>query len=311
MANDLLKAYFALAVVCIVWGTTYFAMRIGVNTIPPFLFSGFRQVVAGGILLLFLKITGKLNALTRTNFIRQAIPGILMITLGNGVVGWSEKFIPSGLAALIVSIMPVYIVIVSFVSGVDRKMPNIAIVAGLIMGTLGIILIFNDNLSDLSNPSYFTGMLVAFGAALAWASGSVYTKYKPSKADPLVNAAMQMLIGGIVLLLMSLFLDDFKLIQPVSSDSFWALVYLIVIGSLLSYPCFIYALDKLPVGLASIYAYINPLIALMLGFFLLNEKLTTMSLLALFTTLTGVYFINRGYRQKNHTLRLTSSRREP
>lgn len=294
MGKPLTVAYLALAVVCIVWGTTYFAMRIGVTTFPPFLFSGIRQTIAGGLLLLLLRLFGKTKGIPFRGMIRQAIPGILMITLGNGVVGWSEKYIPSGLAALIVSIMPVYVVIVAFVSGADRNVLNLKVTTGLLLGCLGISLMFSDNIGDLANPQYFAGMVVAFLAALAFASGSVYTKYRPSKMDALTSAALQMLFGGIALLIMSIFLDDFSTIASISASSFWALLYLIVIGSLLSYPCFVYALEKLPIGLASIYAYINPFIALFLGYFFLDERLTWITGLALLAAMGGIYFIKSG-----------------
>jgi len=294
MSKPLTLAYFALAVVCIVWGTTYFAMRIGVTTFPPFLFSGVRQTIAGGLLLLVLRLFGKTSGIPFRTMFRQVIPGVLMITLGNGVVGWSEKYIPSGLAALIVSIMPVYVVIVAFVSGADRNVLNLRVATGLLLGCIGISLMFSDNITDLANPQYFAGMVVAFLAALAFASGSVYTKYRPSKMDALTSAALQMLFGGIVLLLMSLLLDDFSAVSSISASSFWALLYLIVIGSLLSYPCFVYALEKLPIGLAAIYAYINPFIALLLGYFFLDERLTWITGLALLAAMGGIYFIKSG-----------------
>lgn len=298
MKQELSKAYIALGLVCVVWGTTYFFMRIGVETIPPFLFSGIRQTVAGVILIVVLQLTGKLVRLTRRSLVRQAVPGILMISLGNGVVGWSEQYIPSGLAALIVSIMPVYIVFIAFVSGADRRKPNGSILLGLLLGSAGIFLMFGDNLSDLVNPGYVAGMLVAFLAALAWASGSVFVKFRPSGANALTNAAVQMATGGVFLLVMSVWLDDYSAFHDVSPESVWSLVYLIFVGSLLTYPCFVYALEKLPVGLSSIYAYINPFIALLLGFFFLNEKLTWVTALALLAAMGGIFFINNGYRIK-------------
>lgn len=297
MKTDLTRAYLALAVVCLAWGTTYFAMLIGVQTFPPFMFSGIRQAVAGIILLAFLLLSGRLSKLSWRDVLHLCIPGILMISLGNGIIGWTERYIPSGLAALIVSIMPVYIVLINYVSGADRKRPNARILAGLLLGTLGVILIFRDNVKDLANPGYFTGMIVAFIASFAWASGSVYAKYKPVRVNALTNAAIQMTGGGLTLMLAGFFLDDLSEFKTVSTESILSLLYLIVVGSLLAYSCFVYALEKLPVGLVSIYAYINPFIALLLGFFFLHEKLTWTTLLALSATLSGVYFINRGYRK--------------
>ncbi len=305
MDKTLLRAYVALAVVCIVWGTTYFALRVGVETFPPFLFSGIRQVAAGGLLLLGLKLSGKLRNISGKDILHQSIPGILMIALGNGVIGWSERYIPSGLAALITSILPVYIVGINYLSGADRRVPNRSITGGLLLGCVGIVLMFRDNIKDLANPQYFMGMVVAFTACLAWASGNVYAKHKPSKANVLTNAAIQMFSGGIALFLMSTFLDDYSELKHITAESIWSLLYLTVFGSLLAYTCFVYALEKLPIGVASLYAYINPFIALLLGYFLLGEQLTWITGLALIAALSGIYCINRGYQQQKRTKKLT------
>lgn len=299
--RTLWKAYAALIVVCIVWGTTYYALLIGVETFPPFLFSGIRQLTAGVILLTALKLSGNLK-FTRSDFLHQSVPGILMIAFGNGVIGWCERYIPSGLAALIVSILPVYIVIINYVSGADKRKPNNSIIIGLLLGCIGIFLMFRGNLKDLVNPEYLAGMLLSFIACLAWASGSVYAKHKPSTGNVLTNAALQMFSGGAMLFIMSSFLDDYSELQSITPESIWSLVYLTVFGSILAYTCFVYALDKLPIGVASLYAYINPFIALLLGYFLLDESITWITILALVVTLGGVYYINRGYQlQRNFT----------
>tara|TARA_B100000678_G_scaffold225605_1_gene193358 strand:- start:20 stop:922 length:903 start_codon:yes stop_codon:yes gene_type:complete len=295
--NKNLLAYLSLIIVCLVWGSTYFAIRIGVATFPPFLFSAIRQIMAGGIMLVALKIIGKLQ-LRRSDLLNQSITGILMVTLGNGVIGWCERYITSGLAALILSLIPVFVVVISYLFGFDRRRPHILILFGLILGCLGIILIFRDNLKDIANPEYFLGMLIAFGACLAWASGSVFSKFKIlNHKNVFQNAALQLLTGGIALVLFSLFLDDYTELKVISGKSIWALAYLIVFGSIIAYSSFVYALKNLPIGVSSLYAYINPFIAIMLGYFFLNEPLTDITLLALTATLSGVYCINRGYRK--------------
>lgn len=293
--NDLRKAYLALGVVCIVWGTTYSFIRIGVETFPPLLFSGIRHGSAGLLIFGYLLVSGNLKKITRKDIVRQAIPGVLMIALGNGVVGWCERYIPSSLAALILSIMPVYVVVINYVTGIDKKAPNRSVLFGLFLGCVGVGLIFKDNVRDLGNPEYLTGVLVAFVACLSWAAGSVFIKYKPTSLGPIENAAIQLVSGGIVLLLGGLLFDDLSEFESVSAPSIYALIYLIFIGSLLSYICFMYALEKLPVGLASIYAYINPFIALLLGFLMLDEAISWTMGLALLATLTGVWYINKGY----------------
>lgn len=248
-------------------------------------------------MLVALKIIGKLQ-LRRSDLLNQSITGILMVTLGNGVIGWCERYITSGLAALILSLIPVFVVVISYLFGFDRRRPHILILFGLILGCLGIILIFRDNLKDIANPEYFLGMLIAFGACLAWASGSVFSKFKIlNHKNVFQNAALQLLTGGIALVLFSLFLDDYTELKAISGKSIWALAYLIVFGSIIAYSSFVYALKHLPIGVSSLYAYINPFIAIMLGYFFLNEPLTDITLLALTATLSGVYCINRGYRK--------------
>lgn len=297
MSRSLWPAYIALIIVCIVWGTTYYALLIGVKTFPPFLFSAIRQAAAGFILLAGLKLFGKLK-FSKADLFHQSIPGLLMITLGNGVIGWSERYIPSGLAALIVSILPVYIVILSYISGADRRKPNSFIVWGLLLGFAGIILMFRDNLKDLINPNYLTGMIVAFTACLAWSYGSLYAKKKPASGNVLTGAALQMVSGGLGLFIMSFFLDDYSELSHVTSESIWAMIYLIVFGSIIAYSCFVYALDQLPIGVASLYAYVNPFIALILGFLFLDETITWITALALLAAMGGVYFVNKGYTKQ-------------
>lgn len=289
-------AYAALLVICIVWGTTYFSLRIGVETFPPFLFSGIRQVLAGSILLTVLKLAGKLK-LRKKEMLHQLILGTLLIALGNGVIGWSERFIPSGLAALIVSVLPVYIITINSIIDAEKRKPNKYIISGLILGCSGILLIFRDNLKDFINPEYLVGTVVAFLACLSWAIGSVYSKRRASTGNIMTNAALQMLFGGIVLFIISVFMDDYSEIKNISNQSIRALAYLTIIGSALSYPCYVYALEKLPIGIVSLYAYINPVIALLLGYFLLNETITLITIGALICVLFGIYGINLGYKK--------------
>lgn len=288
-------AYLALSVICIVWGTTYYSLRIGVETFPPFLFAAIRMFSASLLLMVGLKLAGKL-IITKQVLIAQFILGFLMIALGNGVIGWSERYIPSGLAALIVSILPVYIILINYLVGIEKRKPNGKILLGIIGGFCGILLIFKDNLKDFVNPDYFWGTVLAFLACLAWAFGSVYSK-KVSTGNLLTNASFQMFFGSIILFAMSGFLDDFSELKSISTASIGALVYLILVGSVLAYPCYIYALDKLPIGLVSLYSYINPFIALLLGYFLLQEELTPITWSALIAVLMGIYCINKGYQQ--------------
>jgi len=283
----------ALVAVCLIWGTTYYALRVGVAGFPAFLFSGIRQVSAGLLLILFLAVTRRIRRLRWIDITRQAIPGVLMITIGNGVIGWAEIYIPSGLAALIVAIMPVYVTLLNLMLD-GGKRPNFLSLCGIILGAGGIALIFRDNLKDLSNPHYFWGVVASFIACLSWALGSVYMKRQKFATPSLTNAALQFTSGGIVLLFVSLIFDDYATLSDVTNESLWSLVYLTIFGSIIAYLCFLYALEKLPLMLVSTYAYINPVIAIVLGWALLSEKITAITLTALAATLAGVWLVNRG-----------------
>jgi len=293
-----LKAYIALAIVCIFWGTTYLALRIGVLGFPPFLFSGIRQVAAGVLLFIAMAFMGKIEKLSWSDIGKQALPGILLITLGNGIIGWAELYIPSGLAALIVSVMPIYVVVLNVISGKEQKQFNWKIIMGFVLGCAGIILIFKDNLADLGRPEYLWGILASFGACLFWAIGSIYLKSNTFRTSAYSNAAIQFTSGGLGCFVFSLIFDDYSQLDSITSDSLWALLYLTLVGSLLAYMSYLYAIKHLPIVLVSTYAYVNPVIAILLGVVVLSEKITMITIMALAATLYGVYLINKGYRDQ-------------
>lgn len=290
------RAYIALAIVSVFWGTTYLALRIGVKDFPPFLFSAIRQVSAGILLFVLMYFFKKLERLSMRAILRQCVPGILMITFGNGIIGWAELYIPSGLAALIVSVMPVYIVIINLFSGPVGKF-NLRVTAGFVLGCTGILLIFRDNLSDLSKPDYLYGVLASFGACFFWAVGSIYMKKNSFTTNGYSNAAIQFTSGGVGLVVFSLLFDDYSQLSHISAASLCALVYLTIVGSLLAYMCYLYTIRHLPLAVASTYAYVNPVIAILLGVVLLNEQMTWITVFALVATLYGVYLINSAHRE--------------
>jgi len=293
------KAYIALLIVCIFWGTTYLALRIGVKDFPPFLFSGIRQTGAGLLLFMAMFFMGKLEKLTFQDVARQALPGVLLITLGNGVIAWAELYIPSGLAALIVSVMPIYVVVINLILGKKQQQFTAKIVAGFILGCAGIVLIFKDNLKDLGKPEYLWGVLASFGACVFWALGSIYIKGNTFRTNAYSNAAIQFTSGGVGCFLFSLFADDYSKFDGITHESLWSLIYLTLIGSILAYMSYLYAIKYLPIVVVSTYAYVNPVIAILLGVAILDEKITAITVLALVVTLYGVYLINSGYRNSN------------
>jgi drug/metabolite transporter (DMT)-like permease len=298
MSNrNLYIAYAALAAVCLIWGTTYLALRIAVIHFPPFLFTVIRQISAGLILLTFMFTVGKASLPPRELIIRQAIGGFFMISLGNGLVAWAEMHIPSGIAAIICSLMPVLVIIINVMINKDEK-PNVPILMGVAIGLLGIVLIFSEHLAEFSKTQYILGIIMTFTAALAWAGGSIWIKKKNVESNPFVNAGLQMFFGGVWLIPFSLAFDDLSAVTW-SQEAAWAMLYLIVFGSLIAYASYSYALRKLPMTIVSLYAYVNPLVAVLLGWLVLDEKLNLKILAAFILTVAGIYIVNKGYQLRN------------
>jgi len=294
--NKNLLAYLALGAVCIIWGTTYLGLRIGVSQFPPFLFSIFRFLTAEPILIVLVLVSKKAAWPNKTVLFNQAISGLFMVTLGISVVGWSEMYISSGMAAIICSMMPIWTVLINVVVTKDEQ-PNWLIILGLVTGLTGIVMIFGEHLSEFSNSNYTTGIVLTFAANLCWAIGSIWIKKKNTDSNPFMNAGLQMLFGGIFLIPLSLLLDDYSRIQW-NSSVIYSMAYMSLVGSVTAYACYSYAIKKLPMTLVSLYAYINPIVAVLLGWLVLNEKLNLRVGLAIVLTIAGIYIVNKGYQLK-------------
>lgn len=296
MKREILIAYICLAAICLIWGTTFLVMRIGVMHFPPFLFAAIRQIIAGLLLSGFLLVVKK-ESFPSWNVLRiQAFRGFLLITCGNGLVSWAEVFVPSGLAAIICSTMPVMVILINLT--VNRsEVPNWLIALGVITGLSGIILVFSEYLGDFANPNYRMGIILIFVATFTWAIGSILTKRKNYDTNPFLNAGMQMIFGGLFCLPFSFAFDDLNHVV-FSPEVIFALSYLILMGSVAAFSMYTYTLSKLPITIASLYSYINPLVAVVLGWLVLSEKLNLKIGLAFLITVLGIYLVNYGYQRQ-------------
>ncbi|MBS1774199.1 MAG: EamA family transporter [Bacteroidetes bacterium] len=291
------KAILALIYICIIWGTTYLSIRIVVKHFPPFLFAAIRQIVSGSIIIIIALAMNRKADLSRKNIIHQAMVGFLLITMGNGFVSWGEKFIPSGVAALICSLMPLNAVLLNV--AINKEKVNLSIMSGLVIGFMGIALIFRDNIADLANSAYLWGMIATFFASSCWSLGSVLNKKHASPTNPIFNSGLQLCFGSIGLFVLSSFMDDYThldFFQPAVAGN---MLYLVIFGSILAYTLYMYALKELPMGISSLYAYVNPLVAVLIGFWILNEQLTWYTAASLAAIATGVYIVNYGYRKQH------------
>ncbi|WP_158605875.1 EamA family transporter [Taibaiella sp. KBW10] len=291
------KAWISLIFICIAWGTTYLGIKMGLEALPPFLMAGFRQASAGIIIGLIAFSNKKANDWSWGNIRRQALIGFLLITLGNGLVSWAEAYIPSGVAALVCATMPLVSVLINVMIHKSEKI-NTLIVVGMFLGFAGVALNFKDSFNDLSNTSYLMGIGATLIATTSWAYGSIMGKKNKSTGNPVFNSALQVFSGGVFLLLFSPLVDDYHKINLQNTQALLAIVYLIIVGSVLAYTAYMYALKHLPVGIVMVYAYINPLVAVLLGWQLANEPLNIYTLLSFISIALGVYLVNRGYRKQ-------------
>lgn len=237
---------------------------------------------------------GKAKLPRGKHLLHQAIAGFFMISLGNGLVAWAEMHIPSGIAAIICSLMPLVVILVNLTVNRDER-PNFPIIVGTIIGFLGIVLIFSEHLNAFSNAAYGFAILLTFLAVVSWAGGSVWIKKKNTTDNPFMNAGLHMFFGGIWMIPFSVAFDDLSSVQW-SIEAAYALVYLVIVGSLIAYTCYSYALRNLPMTIVSLYAYINPLVAVVLGWLILDETLTLRMGFAIVLTIAGIYIVNRGYQ---------------
>lgn len=262
-------AYLAWLSVCVIWGTTYLGIRVALETIPPALIGAFRYLVAGGALALILRLRGEqLPGITHWRGL--ALLGLLMIGLGNGGVIWAEQWVPSGIAAMVVAASPFWMTGLEAALGGERLTTQGMI--GLVLGFAGILLLVWPELAaggELGRQ-FGVGVIALQVACIGWALGSAYSRRHAREENALGSAALQMLFGGLFLLIAATVRGEWADLTFTWRTGL-AELYLIVFGSLIGYPAYVYALKYLPVSTVSLYAYINPVIAVVLGTLLLRE----------------------------------------
>jgi drug/metabolite transporter (DMT)-like permease len=284
------NAYLAWATICLVWGTTYLGIKVALESIPPFLMGGLRYIIAGSILAAFLRLQGKSmppwNAMP--GFL---LSGALLLGVGNGGVIWAEMHVPSGLAAVMIAATPFWM------TGVESLLPNgdrltRRSMFGLLVGFSGILLLVWPDLKfDAAGGWQFTAGVIALQlACLGWVLGSSYSKYRRGATDPITASAFQMLLGGGVMLLAGTLHGEWSVLAFTPRTTA-ALVYLIVAGSLVGFVAYIYALTHLSPSFVSLYAYVNPVVAVALGTLVLGEPFGWRLTLAIAIILSGMAIV--------------------
>ena len=294
--SDRTKAVLAVVVVCFFWGTTWLASKRGVQYMPALQLSGLRQCMAGSFVLGYFFIRG-FKLPTRDQFIQFGWMSLLMIVINNGFSTWSMKYIPSGLGAVIGAASPLWIAILSTFVFKETKLNTMTII-GLLLGIGGILIIFSDYLQDLFNTNFSVGIILNLIASVTWAFGTIFTVKNAKHVNPYFSLGWQMFLGGIVLLMVAYFSGQYTPLQGTGAAVWSSILYLVFVGSIITYSAFIYALKRLPAQQVSVYAYINPIVAVIVGAVLNNEKLTTIIAGGTVVTIFGIYLVNTGFKRK-------------
>ena len=285
------KLYLALVCVGFFWGTTFLGIRIGVETIPPFLLSGLRNLISGGIIFLYLVAQKKLEPINLRQFFRAFLLAIMMIVLANGLTTYAEKYITSGLASLISTLSPFFVLILNLFLGNEKL--SFKVTTGIVLGMLGIFLIYQTSLSDLLNPEYRNGIFAILIAVLMWSLGTVITKKgSVNSLSMLMNVSVQMILAGIVLCIIQYYLNPSISVASWSTRSLYALIYLALFGSVVGYVAYSYLITQLPSTKVAVLSYVNVVVALFLGWLVLDEIITARIILAASLIITGVVIVN-------------------
>jgi drug/metabolite transporter (DMT)-like permease len=288
-----LKVVLAFAIVYIVWGSTYFFIKEALAGFPPFILGALRFLVAGLILLVWAGAKGE-KVFDRKLMPHAALSGVMMLFLGNGMVIWVEQYLPSAMAAIMVSSAAFWFVILDKPKW-KINFTNTNTILGLIFGFAGVILLFWDKISgaSLAGDKEALGMLLLSFSVIGWAGGSLYSKYFTS-GSPMVNTGWQIMFAGIAfvpgILVMHEF-DDFKLAQ-VSQFAWISIVYLILMGSIAAYSAYVWLLSVRPATQVSTYAYVNPVVAVLLGVIFADEKISILPVIGLTVILGSVLLLN-------------------
>jgi drug/metabolite transporter (DMT)-like permease len=287
--SNRLGVIICLGLVYVVWGSTYYAISVAVKTMPPLLSAGVRFLIAGSALYITLRLL-KVPRPTWRQWLQAGLVGVLLLGGGNGTVTYVEQRVPSSIAALLVALVPVWMVTLNWAAPGGSR-PSARTLAGVVLGFGGVALLAfrGGGANGGLNPLAF--LLVA--STFLWALGSIYARYADTPSSPLMSTAVEMLAGSASLLVAGLVTGEERTVHlsAISWQSYTALAYLILIGSLVGYSSYTWLLKNAPPALVSTYAYVNPVIAMFLGVFLAGDKLTSVAIAAAAIIIAAVVLI--------------------
>ncbi len=292
IAHSRLALIVAFAIVYVVWGSTYLAIRFAIETLPPFLMAAARFLTAGTVLYVWARLAAGAEKPGRAQWKAAAIVGSLLLLGGNGLVVWSELRIPSGVAALLGGTTPLWMVLIDWLRRGGVR-PTGQVVAGLLCGLAGLVwLVGPDSLAGGGRIDTI-GVVAVVLSSIAWAAGSIYQRHARMPASPALSTAMQMLTGGAALLVVAVALGEWPQVgvASLSLRSVLAFLYLVVFGSIVAFSAYVWLLRASTPARVSTHTYVNPIIAVLLGWALADEPLTPRMLVAAAVIIGGVALI--------------------
>ena len=292
-SNDPRKVWIAFIAVSIVWGTTYYGIRICVKYFPPFFFSGLRHFSAGIIFLIYFFLTEK-RFQSYKGLIHIAIAGFLMICGGNALLSWGEKYISSGLTGVLSTAAPIYVTLISiFVFKGFRITP--IIIAGTLLSVAGIFWICEPNIKTDSSAEFWWGITLTMIANFLWAAGAVYMRKFSTQQPVALRVAVQMIPASLINFVISFIFEPKMNWSGVSVEAWWSFIYLVLIGSCIGYLCFVYLIQYWQPARVTIHVYINTIVAVVIGWLFDADKLTIQTWCAIAVVLCGVILVNKEY----------------
>ena len=289
-SNNKILVVLAFFSIYVIWGSTYLLNKIGVSELAPFMLASIRFISAAILIFIIAKIIGLKLSITRKQLLNCTIAGFLFLTFGNGVVVWALKYVDSGFAALEISAQPLVVLILMLIFEGKRIQPMSVI--GVVLGFVGIYLLVSQK-ELISQDRSIKGMIMIFACMLSWGYGSLFVAKADLPKNFFINTGYQMLMGGIMLLIASfLFGEQWLAITHWSKPVVLSMLGLIIFGSIVAFTSFNYLLRVVSPEKVATSTYVNPIIALLLGWYFLNEQITQQSIIAAVVLLTGVFFIN-------------------
>ncbi len=293
--NTKQKAYLGLVATSTIWGTTWVAMKLGVSGLPALELAAIRQTI-GGCLFVGFFLLRKEKLPTKSQLKSLLVLSLFTFVFANGFSTWSLQYLPSGLAALIGALYPLCVALIEYFFYKNKNINFLAFI-GILLGFSGVVFVFYENAFAIEPKNFTLGLCLAITAMLSWSYSTIMISRSTLKMNSYYSMGWQMLISAVIIYAISVARGENIPLQNIPAKSWLAIAYLVGMGSIIAIVAFIYTMKHLPTSIAALYAYINPIIAIFVGTFLLDEHLTINIIIGSIITLIGVYLVNKSIKK--------------